>query len=187
MIKCKLKKTAKAPVLVGRVLFALYSKVVVHMARPNKYETHVKPHLEEIKAAYARGVDEKEIASSLGVSVSAWCDYKNKYSEFAEVLKRDAAATADILQRLDNALLKVACGYEYEEITVYTTTDDEGKTKTHKEKKKKHQPPNVTAIFGAYNRYDPNYIKDKAYYDLKREELDLKKAIAEANNFDLEF
>ena len=157
------------------------------MARPNKYETHVKPHLEDIKAAYARGVDEKEIASSLGVSVSAWCDYKNKYSELAEVLKRDADATADILQRLDNALLKVACGYEYEEITVYTTTDDSGNVKTHKEKKVKHQPPNVTAIFGAYNRYDPNYIKDKAYYDLKREELDLKKAIAEANNFDMEF
>lgn len=157
------------------------------MARPNKYETHVKPHLEEIKAAYGRGVEEKEIASSLGVSVSAWCDYKNKYSELAEVLKRDETETADILRKLDGALLKVACGYEYEEITVYTTTDESGSVKTHKEKKVKHQPPNVTAIFGAYNRYDPNYIKDRAYYDLKREELDLKKAIAEANNFDVEF
>lgn len=157
------------------------------MARPNKYETHVKPHLAEIKAAYVRGVDEKEIAASLGVSVSAWCDYKNKYSEFAEVLKRDEDEVAAILEKLDNALLKIACGYEYEELTVYTTTDEEGKVKTHKEKRVKHQPPNVTAIFGAYNRYDPNYKKDKAYYDLKREELDLKKAIAEANNFDVEF
>ena len=51
----------------------------------------------------------------------------------------------------------------------------------------RHQPPNVTAIFGAYNRFDPNYVKDKAYFKLKREELDLKKAIAEANNFDLDF
>lgn len=157
------------------------------MARPNKYETHVKPHLAAIKDAYARGVEEKEIAASLGVSVSAWCDYKNKYSEFAEVLKRDNSETEEILRKLDSALLKSAYGYDYEEVTVYTTTDEEGKTKTHKEKRVRHAPPNVTAIFGAYNRFDPNYIKDKAYYNLKREELDLKKAIAEASNFDIEF
>ena len=155
------------------------------MARPSKYETHVKPHLDEIKAAYARGVEEKEIAASLGVSVSAWCDYKNKYSEFAEVLKRDESKTAEILQKLDSALLKCACGYEYEEVKVYTTTDSEGNTKTHKEKTQKHQPPNPTAIFGAYNRFDPNYVKDKAYFNLKQQEYELKKAIAEANNFDL--
>ena len=157
------------------------------MARPNKYETHVKPHLASIKEAYARGVEEKEIAAGLGVSVSAWCDYKNKYSELAEVLKRNETETADILRKLDGALLKLAFGYDYEEVKVYTTTDEDGRVKTHKEKKVMHQPPNVTAIFGAYNRYDPNYIKDKAYYNLKREELDLKKAIAEANNFDVEF
>lgn len=155
------------------------------MARPNKYETHVKPHLDDIKAAYARGVEEKEIAASLGVSVSAWCDYKNKYSELAEVLKRNEADTAEILKKLDGALMKCACGYEYEEVTVYTTTDDEGRTKTHKEKRKKHQPPNPTAIFGAYNRFDPNYVKDKAYFDLKQKEFALRKAIADANNFDL--
>ena len=157
------------------------------MARPSKYETHVKPHLAEIREAYARGVDEKAIAESIGISWSAWFDYKNKHKEFSECLKRDEDETKAILERLDSALIKSACGYEYEEITVYTTTGEDGKTKTHKEKRMRHQPPNVTAIFGAYNRFDENYIKDKAYYNLQREELDLKKAIAEANNFDLDF
>lgn len=154
------------------------------MARPSKYDTHIKPYFEDIKSALSRGVDEKEIAKSLDVSTSAWCEYKNKFTEFRELFsdKKDYSA---ILERLDNALIKSACGYEYEELTVYTTTDEDGKTKTHKEKRQRHQPPNVTAIFGAYNRFDPNYKKDKAYYDLKREELDLKKALAEANNFDL--
>ena len=93
------------------------------MGRPSKYETHIKPHLQDIRAAYARGVDEKEIAKSLGVSVSAWCDYKNKYSEFAEVLKRDEQDTAAILERLDNALLKCAEGYEYQEKKTYIKKD----------------------------------------------------------------
>lgn len=157
------------------------------MGRKSKYDSHVKPHLEEIRDAYARGVDEKDIAAGLGIGTSAWCDYKNKYAEFAAVLKRDEKATKEILEKLDSALMKSACGYEYEEIKVYTVTGDDGVSRTHKEKTVKHQPPNVTAIFGAYNRFDPNYVKDKAYFNLKREELDLKKAIAEANNFDIDF
>ena len=47
-------------------------------------------------------------------------------------------------------------------------------------------PPDTTAIFGALNRFDPNYKKDSAYYELKKQELELKKAIAESNNFDLD-
>lgn len=156
------------------------------MARPSKYETYVKPHLDEIKAAYARGVDEKEIAASLGVSVSAWCDYKNKYSELAEVLKRDENETAAILQRLDNALLRCAEGYEYQEKKQYIKQDEDGEKVTYTEITTKHQPPNPTAIFGAYNRYDPNYVKDRAYFNLKQQELELRKAVALANNFDLD-
>lgn len=156
------------------------------MARPSKYETHVQPHLDEIKAAYARGVDEKEIAASLGVSVSAWCDYKNKYSELAEVLKRDADETAAILQRLDNALLRCAEGYEYQEKKQYIKKDEDGEAVTYTEITTKHQPPNPTAIFGAYNRFDPNYVKDRAYFNLKQQELELRKLIAAANNFELD-
>lgn len=155
------------------------------VGRKSKYETHIKPHLQEIKEAYKRGVDEKDIAENLGVSVSTWCEYKNKYSEFAEVLKRDEQDIKAILQRLDNALLKSAEGYEYQEKKQYIKKDGEGESVTYTEISTKHQPPNPTAIFGAYNRFDKDYVKDKAYFELKKQEYELKKAIAEANNFDL--
>lgn len=152
--------------------------------RPNKYETHVKPHLEDIKAAYARGVEEKEIAKSLGVSITAWCDYKNKYPEFAKALKRDEQDTAEILKRLDSALLKCAEGFEYEEEKKVGRRDAKGENIVLIERYKRYQPPNPTAIFGAYNRFDPDYVKDRAYFNLKQQELELRKAIAKDNAFD---
>ena len=155
------------------------------MGRPNKYETHVKPHFKEIKAAFDKGVDEKEIAKSIGISISAWCDYKNKYSEFAELLKRDEEKTKEILEQLDSALLKSATGFEYQEKKQYITEDENGNRKKHTEIYTKYAQPNPTAIFGALNRFDPDYKKDKAYYDLKKQELELKKMLADANNFDL--
>lgn len=150
--------------------------------RKNKYDTNVKPYLKDIKKSLERGIDEKDIAASLGVSVSSWCEYKNKYSEFAEVFK--SKDMSEVLEKLDSALIKSACGYEYTEEKRVAKHDKDGDKIVLVETYKKHQPPNVTAIFGAYNRFDPNYIKDKAYYDLKQQELDLRKAIAESNSFD---
>lgn len=149
--------------------------------RKSKYESHVQPYLEDIKAAVERGVEEKQIADNLGVSVSTWCDYKNKFPEFAELFKKKDVS--EILAKLDSALLKCACGFEYEEIKQYITEDAEGRTRKHTEKIKRVQPPNPTAIFGAYNRFDPNYAKDKAYYELKKQELELKKMSFDENNW----
>lgn len=149
--------------------------------RKSKYETHVLPHFADIKDALERGVEEKKIAEGLGVGTSAWCDYKNKYTEFAELFKK--RDVTKILQKLDSALLKAATGYEYEEKKIYKTIEPDGKEKKHIETTKKHQPPNVTAIFGAYNKYDPDYVKDKAYFDLKKEELALKKLKAESEDW----
>lgn len=152
---------------------------------PNKYETVVKPHLKEIKEALERGVEENQIYNTLGVSSSAWCEYKHKYSEFAELFK--SKDVSQILAKLDGALMKAATGYEYAETRFSIKETSDGKEElVATEIVKKQQPPNVTAIFGAYNRFDENYVKDHAYYKLKQQELKLKEAIAKANNFDLD-
>lgn len=149
--------------------------------RKGKYETHVLPHFADIKDALERGVEEKQIYESLGVGSSAWCDYKKKYAEFAELFKK--RDVSEILRKLESALLKAATGYEYEEKKIYKTIDPDGREKKHVETTIKHQPPNVTAIFGAFNRFDPNYVKDRAYFDLKKEELEFKKLKAEAEDW----
>jgi hypothetical protein len=118
------------------------------------------------------------------VSISSWCEYKNKYPEFAEVLKRDEQDTAAILKRLDSALLKCAEGFHYTEEKKVGRRDADGERIVLVEQYKKYQPPNPTAIFGAYNRFDPDYVKDRAYFNLKQQELELRKAIAQDNAFD---
>ena len=153
--------------------------------RPSKYETHIKPFFDEIKEAFNRGVEEKQIAKNLGVSYSSWFLYKTQYKEFSELLKRDEEATKEILAKLDSALLKAACGYKTEVKKQYIRKNEDGEATTYTEIIHGEQPPNVTAIFGAYNRFDNNYVKDRAYYELKQQELKLKKQIAEASNFDL--
>lgn len=155
------------------------------MGRPSKYESKVKPFFKEIKAALNRGVEEKEIAKSIGISISSWCEYKNRYTEFAELFKKDEDKIREILDLLDSALIKSAVGFEYQEKKQYITEDENGNKKKHTEIYTKYSPPNVTAIFGAYNRFDENYKKDRAYYELKKQELELRKAIADSNNFDL--
>lgn len=150
--------------------------------RKNKYESHVKPYLAEIKKALERGVEEKQIADNLGVSVSSWCEYKNKYSEFAEVFK--SKDMTEVIENLDGALLKLALGGVYEDTKLYETIDADGKKKQHKEIVKHQQPPNVTAIFGAYNRFDPSYKRDRAYFELKKQELKLRAATAQDGAFD---
>lgn len=154
------------------------------MARPSKYYTHVQPYFKEIQEALERGCNEKDIAKELGVGTSAWCDYKNKFTEFADLIK--GADRSELLKDLENALIKRAMGFEYEE-KVQTQTDDEEKgRKIQTQIITRYQPPDTTAIFGALNRFDPNYKKDAAYYDLKKQELELRKEIAKSQNFDLE-
>lgn len=153
------------------------------MGRPSKYETHIKPYFKEIKEALEKGISETDIAKTLGVSASSWFEYKNKYLEFADIFKN--ADRSQLLLDLENALIKKAKGFEYQEKKQYIKKDENGEAVTYTEISTKYQPPSETAIFGALNRFDPNYKKDKAYYELKKQELELKKEVAKSNNFDL--
>ena len=152
--------------------------------RKNKYDTHIKPHFLEIKQMLEKGLTEREIAKALNIAYSSWNKYKAEKTEFAELIK--SKDMTPLIEELENALVKRAKGFNYEEKKQYITEDEDGKKKKHTEITTKYQPPDTTAIFGALNRFDPNYKKDAAYYELKKQELELRKSIAESNNFDLE-
>ena len=154
------------------------------MARPSKYESKVKPYFEKIKELLEKGLTEKEVAKTLGIAYSTWNDYKLRFPEFSELIK--GKDMKPLIADLENALVKKALGFEYEEKKQYITEDENGNKKKHTEITRKVQPPDTTAIFGALNRFDPNYKKDAAYYELKKQELELRKEIAKSNNFDLD-
>lgn len=153
--------------------------------RPSKYESHIKPHFDQIKKWAEQGATERQIAKQLGVAYSSFCLYKNKYTEFSDLLKQKDMNP--LVEELRGALVKKALGFEYKEKKEYVKTDpDTGQPTKYIEVITKQSLPDTTAIFGALNIYDPDYVKDKKNHDLREKDYELRKAIAKANNFDLD-
>src|SRR5690606_11615727 len=84
------------------------------MGRPSKYETHVQPKLNLVESWARDGLTDEQIAHNLGINVSTLYEYKKQYPEFSETLKN---GKDDIDVLVENALLKRAIGYTYEEVT----------------------------------------------------------------------
>lgn len=76
----------------------------------SKYDKNTFPILAE---GWAReGLIDKQIAKNLGVSVSTFNTYKIKHPEFMDSLKK---GKGPVDFEVENALLKRALGYEYDE------------------------------------------------------------------------
>lgn len=92
------------------------------------------------------GLSDEQIATNMGITDSTFYEWKKKYSEISEVLKEGK----DVVDRqVENALLKSALGYKYDEVTEERRDDMLVVTKVvHKEVQ-----PNTTAqIFWLKNR-----------------------------------
>lgn len=154
------------------------------MGRPSKYDTEVKPHLEEIRNAVEAGATNEEIAKAFGISLSSIYKYKAEKKEFADAFAR---GREKVIFDIKAALLKKALGYEYQEKKQYIKKDESGENITYTEITTKHQPPSETAGAMLLRNYDNGWIdKDSTTTELHKQEMELKKAIAESNNFDLE-
>lgn len=129
------------------------------MARPSKYESHVKPKLNLVESWARDGLVDEQIAHNLGINVSTLYDYKNKYPEFTEALKN---GKDDIDVQVENALLKRALGYTYVEVTKELT--DAGMVET-KRVTKEVQPDTTAQIFWLKNRR-PQSWRDKQDLDV---------------------
>ena len=152
--------------------------------RKSKYDTEIKPHLDEIKEAVRKGATLNEIADALGIAKSTLCKYKNEKTELSDAF---AHGRAKIIIDIRGALLKKALGYQYEEKKQYIRKDEDGEAVTYTEITTKHQPPSETAGAMLLRNYDDKWLdKDSVTMQLKQQELELRKAIADNNNFDLE-
>lgn len=117
------------------------------MARKRRHTTYKDWATEEgiIKIeGFARdGMVNEEIAQKIGIHPSTLYDWQSKYPEIAEALKRGKEV---IDRQVENALLKKALGYEYEEVKTYIEKDGAGNEKKKIEKTIKHIAPDATAI-----------------------------------------
>lgn len=121
--------------------------------RPSKYETEWKDKLPVIQGWARDGLVDEQIASNMGISTSTLYDWKKKYLEFSEALKKGKEV---VDREVENALLKRALGYQYTEVKTEYLDDGVKVTKTAKE-----VIPDTTAqIFWLKNR-KPEQWRDK--------------------------
>lgn len=151
------------------------------MARKSKYAEYVKPMLSKITEWSKSGATDEEICTALGIAQSTFYEYKKKYPELSEALR---TGRQNVVLNIKAALYKRAIGFEYEE---RRGTQKNGQL-TNIEIYKRYYPPDTTAAQLLLRNYDKTWRdKDVITSDLKQQEIDLRKAIAEANNFDLNF
>lgn len=125
-----------------------------------KYDSDVKPRLLEIEAWCRDGYTDEMMYTKLGISKDSFYKYKREYPEFVDVLKRGKEV---IDTMVENALLKRALGYTYDEVTKERHVDPETKEIILVESKKvtKEVQPDTTAQIYWLNNRKPKEWRNK--------------------------
>lgn len=120
------------------------------MAKGKYHEWLSEDGLIKIQGWARDGLIDEQIAHNMGITTKTLYEWKNKYGEISEALKKGKEV---IDRQVENALLKRALGYAYDE----TTYEDGVETK----RVTKEVAPDTTAqIFWLKNR-KPSEWRDK--------------------------
>lgn len=104
------------------------------------------------------GLTDEQIAKNIGISRSTLNEWKKKYSDISDTLKRGKEV---IDRQVENSLLKRALGYEYEEVS---EKFEYGVLTERKVTKKQVVPDTTAQIFWLKNR-KPEEWRDKRVID----------------------
>lgn len=156
---------------------------------PSKYD-YVKSRFDEIKEWLELGATEKEIWTNLGIHKSTFYDYKARHKEFSDLIKNSRKKPVIAIKK---AMMKRAVGFQYEEKKVITqkividgVDGDKIPAKLIRtETTTKTALPEVAAGLVLLKHWDKDengnsiWTTDPASLELKKEELELKKKVAE--------
>lgn len=136
-----------------------------------KYQRWLTPDGLTLLEGWARdGLTDEQLARKMRVSCCTLYDWKNRYPEISEALKK-GKEVVDI--EVENALLKRALGYDVEESVVEESDVNGRKTRTTV----RHVPADVTAqIFWLKNRR-PEVWREKQVVEVSEESLAKAKEI----------
>lgn len=150
------------------------------MGRKSRYETHVKPYLNQIQEWY-EDLDERQIAvDKLGIAVSTWEKYKKENPELREVLKR---GKQHLVSELKTSLKKKAKGFYYEETKTCIREVDGKQVKTI-EKYKKYAQPDTGALHLLLKNLDDSWHNDDIEtINMKKEQLKIAREKMESENW----
>ena len=144
---------------------------MVRGARGKYHEWLTKEGLTLIEGWAKDGLTDEQIATNIGVTTTTLYDWKKKYADFSDALKK-GKETSDY--EVENALFKSATGYEYEERKEVQEVVD-GVMRKRVEITRKQVPPNATsAIFWLKNR-KPDKWRNKQGIEINKLQAEIKK------------
>ena len=146
--------------------------------RRSKYESDVVPRFDQIRSLLEIGASEKEVAKSIGIAYSTWNDYKNKHSDFSELITKSRKIP---VVEIKAALFRRACGYYTEEVTNVKRSNGSWTKKTVT----KHIPPDPASAMILLKHWDKEagWTNDPQGLEIRKKELELKREIAERDNW----
>ena len=150
--------------------------------RKSVYETNIKPRLPEIKEWRKVGGTVENMCEILGVSQATFFKYLKQETEFAEAYKK---GTTEFVMDLRGELAKLAKKHTLETVKVYKKKDVETGAETqYQEKTVKEVDADIAAINLLLKNLDKeNWSNDPRYVQLREQELELKKMLAEAKEW----
>lgn len=157
---------------------------MANVGRKSKYDECVKPYLKQIAKWKRVGATDEQICEQLSISKTSFYEYQKKYAEFAESLKK---GRTELVMDLRGELARIAFKHTLETKKRYIREDIATKHKIqYTEITTKEVDGDIAAINLLLKNLDENWSNDPQNLALRKQELELRKAIAEANNFDLD-
>lgn len=151
--------------------------------RKTVYETHIQPRLDDIRRWRKVGATVEAMCEVLGVAKTTFHKYLNEKPEFADAYKK---GKVELVMDLRGELARIAFKHTLETKKQYIKQDLETGNKTqYTEIVTKEIDGDIAAINLLLKNLDDNWSNDPQNLALRKQELELRKAIAEANNFEL--
>lgn len=152
--------------------------------RKSVYDTHIAPRLDDIRRWRTGGATVDNIVAALDVSKTTFHKYLNEKPEFADAYKK---GKAEIVMDLRGELARIAFKHTLETKKQYIKHDLETGHKTqYTEITAKEVDGDIAAINLLLKNLDENWSNDPQNLALRKQELELRKMIAAANNFDID-
>lgn len=151
--------------------------------RKSVYETHIKPRLDDIRKWRKGGATLETISTALDVSSTTFCKYLKEKPEFADAYKK---GKIELVMDLRGELSRIAFKHTLETKKQFIKRDlVTGHEILHTQIFTKEVDGDIAAINLLLKNLDENWSNDPQNLALRKQELELRKAIAEANNFDI--
>lgn len=150
-----------------------------------RYESHVKPHLEEIKVLRENGMKLDAIAKHLNISYDSFWRYKKEHTELSEILTTAKEKLhANMRIKAEESLLTLM---EDREVTETTIEKGIGKDGPYEKviTRTRVIPPNATAVVFALKNRDPEYWKDRTELDARHTHQMIPQPLAPVRGEDL--